>query len=733
MNWELPAAIWKQLAACRIGFWNPRRGFRFRAVADADRNDRWRVDGKFFRAGKSRVWPRAVTYGPFPGGWPESFDLDFHDIAAAGFNALRLFEMPERGLLDAAGRHGLRVFGGLKWGHNADFFRQPGLLSAAGVELARALRETAGHPALAGVYVGNEIPADLVRWMGPVRVRRAVEDLIALGRRLAPKLLFAYANYPSTEYLEPENADFSAFNIYLEDADAFRSYLKRLHHIAGDRPLVVSEFGLDSRRNGLDRQAETLRWAMEISREEESAGFTVYAWCDRWWNHGSEVTDWDFGLVDRAGKAKPALAALSSSPSPQLSAPCSFSVIVCTRNGRERIAGCLEALRALEGVACETIVVDDGSDDGTAEFVAERYPWVKLLRLDPGGLSTARNAGAAAASREILAFTDDDCEPDREWLLRLGRVFADGRFSAAGGPNLPPPPRSWGEAVVCAAPGAPSHVMLDDAEAEHLPGCNLVVTKAAFAGIGGFDPRFHTAGDDVDFCWRLRDAGYRLGFAPGAFVWHWRRPSIRAFLRQQMGYGAAEKLLIAKFPERFTKRGGAKWQGFVYGGGPVRVTADSIIDHGAMGNAGYQSVTNRMLPLRGLDGRFDNWRTRWALHAVRFLAPRLRAWGRCRALLLERPEKRRPEPKSKDRHEWWIGGVSRQELLDRLLSDGWESGGGKDGWDVEKGGTRMLLAMEHGERGEKNVLLRWWGEDSGLPACLGRNPFSVVDLPVRLE
>ena len=142
--------------------------------------------------------------------------------------------------------------------------------------------------------------------------------------------------------------------------------------------------------------------------------------------------------------------------------------------------------------------------------------------------------------------------------------------------------------------------MLDDEEAEHLPGCNLAVTKAAFDAIGGFDPQFRTAGDDVDFCWRLRAAGFRLGFAAGAFVWHWRRPSIRGFLRQQLGYGRAERLLIAKHPEHFTNHGGAKWRGFVYGGGPVRVMPDSIIYHGPMGTAGYQAVTNRMLPLRGL-------------------------------------------------------------------------------------------------------------------------------------
>ena len=133
---------------------------------------------------------------------------------------VRLFEMPDRRLLDAAGRHGLRVFGGLKWGQNADFFQRPGLCSARrGCAWCGRCAKRADHPALAGVYVGNEIPADLVRWMGPLRVRQAIEDLIALGREVAPDLLFAYANYPSTEYLEPENADFSAFNVYLEDPD----------------------------------------------------------------------------------------------------------------------------------------------------------------------------------------------------------------------------------------------------------------------------------------------------------------------------------------------------------------------------------------------------------------------------------------------------------------------------------------------------------------------------------
>jgi GT2 family glycosyltransferase len=660
----------------------------------------------------------AVTYGPFPGDWPRSFAPDFSQMVAAGFNAIRLYEMPDARLLDAAAEHGLKVFGGLEWGQSADFFQQPGLYSAAAVSLVNGLRDTADHPALAGVYVGNEVPADLARWMDPLKVRRALEELITLGKELAPDLLFAYANYPSTEYLEPENADFTAFNIYLENEPAFRSYLKRLHHIAGDRPLVISEFGVDSRRNGLDRQAELLRWASQAALDLETAGMTIYAWSDRWWV-GSEVLDWDFGLTDRHGNAKPALRNFPlHAPPPTLNSP-SFSVIVCTRNGRDRIGACLKAIRKMDGGGFETIVVDDGSTDDSADFVEQDFPWARLLRLDPCGLSHARNIGAAAAQGEVLAFTDDDCEPDREWLARLRRTFQKGEFAAAGGPNLPPKPRTWEEAVVCAAPGAPSHVMLDDEEAEHLPGCNLAVTRAAFDAIDGFDPQFQTAGDDVDFCWRLRDAGFRLGFVPGAFVWHWRRTSVSKFLGQQLGYGRAEHLLLAKHPARFSKRGDARWQGFIYGGGPVRVMANSIIYHGPMGDAGYQAITNRMLPLRGLGKNFDTWKSRLALRAVKFLQPRIRAWARNRTIFLRPESPRKPEiPGPAD--EFAIDsaeGKERDYFLGILLRQGWKPAGETDAWDVEKADTRVLMATERGRGIAKRTLVRVWGSE---PARIAR-------------
>lgn len=685
-----------------------------------------RVDGKFFcggakecASGVERIVLRTVTYGPFPGGWPERLGQEFRRIRMAGFDSIRLYEMPDERFLDFAAACGLRVFGGLRWGQGHDFFRRPGLFSAALAGLRTALDGLSGHPAMAGVYVGNEIPADLVRWIGPAKVRGAIEELIRCGREAAPGVLFAYANFPSTEYLEPANADFSAFNIYLEDAGAFRRYIKRLHHVAGDRPLVISEFGLDSRRNGLDRQASLLCEAMEACHEEGCAGFTAYSWSDRWWNNGAEVTDWDFGLTDRSGNDKPALAAVSGVVSRSLPDGPVFSVIVCTRNGADRIAACLMAIGSMSG-RFETIVVDDGSTDGTADLVRRRFPSVKLLQLDFCGLSAARNAGAAVAVGGVLAFTDDDCEPDSKWLVRLARVLASGDFAAVGGPNIPPPPRDWHQAVVCAAPGSPGHVMLDDVEAEHLPGCNLAVTREAFGIVGGFDPVFRTAGDDVDFCWRLRDAGFRMGFAPDAFVWHHRRRDIRAYLRQQYGYGVAERLLMAKHPHRFTRGGAAKWSGCIYDGAPVHVVDGDVIYHGPMGTGGYQSIIHETARMRMLPARHDHWLARVTLVLAGFLAHHLRAWARARRVFINNRMMRNKSGGacSVDFTEWEVPGRARDGLLEELSAAGWRSCGVTSSWDLEKDGARLLLATERDERGNPNTLVRMSGVPTAMPECI---------------
>src|SRR5204863_5480332 len=144
------------------------------------------------------------------------------------------------------------------------------------------------------------------------------------------------------------------------------------------------------------------------------------------------------------------------------------------------------------------------------------------------------------------------------------------------------------------APGGPIHVLTSDTDAEHLPGCNLAVRRVQLEEIGGFDPEFTTAGDDVDICWRLDGRGWKLGFNPAAAVFHHRRNSIRAYWRQQRGYGRAEALLERKWPEKYNVTGHVSWGGRLYTG----IRSDTPIRrwrvyHGIWGTAPFQSLYER--------------------------------------------------------------------------------------------------------------------------------------------
>jgi O-antigen biosynthesis protein len=238
-------------------------------------------------------------------------------------------------------------------------------------------------------------------------------------------------------------------------------------------------------------------------------------------------------------------------------------------------------------------VVDDGSRDGTAE-IAANYP-CRLIRTVNQGLSRARNVGIQAAAGEIVAFIDADAAADPDWLYFLVTQMEEQGTAGCGGPNLSPPNDPELAQRVARSPGNPVHVLVDNEIAEHIPGCNMAFRKAVLEAIGGFDPIYTTAGDDVDVCWKILERGEKLAFSPAAIVWHHRRSSERAYLRQQRGYGRAEGLLEARYPERYGPLGGAAWRGRLYNGpqpaSPLWMPARrDRIYHGPQGNGLFQSI-----------------------------------------------------------------------------------------------------------------------------------------------
>ena len=173
------------------------------------------------------------------------------------------------------------------------------------------VRACAGHPAVLCYAIGNEIPAAIVRWYGNRRVEHYLERLYKAAKDEDPEGLVTYVNYPTTEYLQLPFLDFLCFNVYLETQDRLEAYLARLQNIAGDRPLLMGEVGLDSRRNSEYTQAQVLEWQIRSIFAGGCSGAFVFAWTDEWYRGGHDIEDWDFGLTDRQRRPKPALATVS--------------------------------------------------------------------------------------------------------------------------------------------------------------------------------------------------------------------------------------------------------------------------------------------------------------------------------------------------------------------------------------------------------------------------------------
>ena len=556
------------------------------------------VAGKFLTLGGEKLYLRGVTYGPFR---PEADGSEYHSrelverdfaaMRASGINAIRLYTVPPLWLLDAAARYGLRAMIGLPWEQHIAFLDERKRADDIVARTRAGVRQCAGHPAVLCYAVGNEIPASILRWYGPRRVEAHLERLYEAAKREDPDGLVTYVNYPTTEYLQLPFLDLVCFNVYLEARDRLEGYLARLQNLAGDRPLVMAEIGLDSRRNGLDVQARTLEWQVRSAFEAGCAGAFVFSWTDEWHRGGEEIDDWDFGLTSRGREAKPALHAVASAfgetPFPAGEAWPRVSVVVCTHNGSGTIRECLEGISRLEYPDFETIVVDDVSSDGAGDIAREMG--FRVVPARGRGLSCARNTGCEAASGEIIAYIDDDAYPDPHWLSYLAAAFRDQSFAAVGGPNLPPPGDGALAECVANAPGGPNHVLIADRVAEHLPGCNLAIRRRCLEAVGGFDPQFWVAGDDVDICWRLQERGWTLGFHPAAQVWHHRRGSALRYWKQQVGYGRAEAMLERKWPEKYNAAGHVAWTGRLYGR-PIRALWRGRIYQGSWGSAPFQSV-----------------------------------------------------------------------------------------------------------------------------------------------
>lgn len=624
------------------------------------------VDGRSFSKAGLKLRINGCSYGPFAangaGEWLPERDRvlkDFVAMRAIGINALRVYDVPPEWFLDLADEEEMLILIGLSWSWHRCFLDNPEIQREARHAVRTGAERCHRHPCVLGYILANEISPGIVRWHGSRSVEQFLSSLGDAVKQADPDGLVTYANFPPTEYLGTQFADFVTFNVYLHDPTAFRKYLFHLQNLTGDRPLILGELGMDTLRHGEVAQAQFFGGHLREVSLMGLAGAFVFAWTDDWHTGGYPIEDWAFGVTRRDRSPKPAYEAVGDvfrkTPAELLVTTPRVSVVVCSYNGGGTLEQCLRSLLELDYPDYEIILVDDGSSDDT-KAIAARFPTVRAIHQENQGLSAARNVGLKAATGEIIAYTDSDCYVDPHWLTHLVHQLQSCDAAAVGGPNLTPDD-GWIAACVAAAPGQPTHVLENDHIAEHVPGCNMACRREALEAIHGFNPRYRTAGDDVDLCWRLQQENRWITFAPGAVVWHHRRQSPRAYLKQQAGYGEAEGLLWFDHPNRFNGRGESMWRGRMYGSATEGLPwGRPAVYHGVWGTALFQALYQPgMASWVGLVGTMEwhvlmavtgaaalHWSALWvcvavmlllsmflailrALHAP--LAPRHRGWG----------------------------------------------------------------------------------------------------------
>ncbi|MDO8433958.1 MAG: glycosyltransferase [Candidatus Binatus sp.] len=467
------------------------------------------------------------------------------DLKAAHTTGLVLTESQAQPLLDLAAQSGLSAMLELSIAPE-ELLRARGWKSIVS-RIAHTAHVFSQHPALIGYILDCPVRQDQLRAGGLANARARLRSIIRIIKDRAPAAIAGIKLRPETRALTVLEEDFLYGEIPALEPIEIRDFVVALHNLAEARPVII-EFADAS--PGQDE-------AVAVAFGTGAAGVVAPP------VPAPVSKDWLGVKLMRASDLMPFVTLNGTCPPPAARMPM-VSVVICAYNAERTMRRCLESLRKLDYPNYEVVIVDDGSRDSTAEISMD-FPEFRLIRQSNKGLSVARNVGLHAARGELIAYTDSDCVVDPHWLTLMMRSMVENDFDGCGGPNYAPHEDGWIEACCAASPGAPCHVLVGQDRAEHLAGCNMVFSKAALLKIGAFDPQYTAAGDDVDICWRLIDAGYKLGFCPAAFVWHFRRNTIKAYYGQQRGYGRAEAMLYPRYPERFNVMRQIAWRGTIPG------------------------------------------------------------------------------------------------------------------------------------------------------------------------
>ncbi|WP_017296395.1 glycosyltransferase family 2 protein [Geminocystis herdmanii] len=224
-----------------------------------------------------------------------------------------------------------------------------------------------------------------------------------------------------------------------------------------------------------------------------------------------------------------------------------ISVIIPTYNRLERLKNCLESFTKInyDKDLFEIIIVDDGSSQSLDNIIKsfEKILNLTYLKQENTGPATARNNGATKAKGKYLVFTDDDCEPDTEWLGHFNKIWEINPDAVLGGKTINKLTNNiYSQASQCLVDYLYKYYNFDTQKAQFFTSNNFALPKHIFKDLGGFNTTFPlAAGEDRELCYRLFQQDFTMIYVEKAIIYHAHLLTFKGFWRQHFNYGQGAK------------------------------------------------------------------------------------------------------------------------------------------------------------------------------------------------
>jgi hypothetical protein len=223
------------------------------------------------------------------------------------------------------------------------------------------------------------------------------------------------------------------------------------------------------------------------------------------------------------------------------------AILILNYNGRVHLDDCLGSVLPQVGLHDRVYLVDNGSTDGSCEYVTERYPSVGLIHFETNfGFAEAYNRAVASVNEEFVVLLNNDVQVDENWLAELKSALEKSAdwVAACGSKILLYHDRSLinhaGGGLVPIGGGIDLGLMTPDRQDSQrrryvgcVSGASMIMRRSIFLELGGFDREFFAYFEDVDLCWRAWLAGYRIMYVPSSRIFHKLGATMGPFLKPE--------------------------------------------------------------------------------------------------------------------------------------------------------------------------------------------------------